>query len=418
MLELTFPADLEKKAIAASLKDFDSVIKKLDNVFVFVIFIIAIVVFISIISNSAAAALASASTAVLGLAWVLQATAQEFLQSIIFVFVKHPFDVGDRVTVYGNTGSLMRGDDYYVQEISLLYTEFKKMEGHTVQAPNSLLNTLFILNQRRSTGLADPVELKLRFGTSVDLIDALKARMLQFVLDNKRDYAPKILTEVKTIDELYSITMNFIFFHKSSYQNELVRLQRHDKFAVELMRQIRDLGIQGPRHQQPGGTQDWPLYLSTRAAEAEADAFHDDRPSPSRPERVGNPLMPSHSQQHGRRHEQGGGSGVGPSGRAFAAAMAAESDPHEFGDVYGSRRAGAGGDGGSGAGVTRLASIRGPPPATIQEGYAISEALEKSKSNNGESQSESLRHRMFGRNRGASVGTQHGSNGRGPSQLV
>jgi len=31
------------------------------------------------------------------------------------------------------------------------------MEGHVVQAPNSYLNTLFILNQRRSGGLAEAV---------------------------------------------------------------------------------------------------------------------------------------------------------------------------------------------------------------------------------------------------------------------
>ncbi|OIW29665.1 hypothetical protein CONLIGDRAFT_575202 [Coniochaeta ligniaria NRRL 30616] len=384
---------LEKKAIAASLKDFDSVIKKLDNVFVFAIFIIAVVVFISIISNSAAAALTSAGTVVLGLAWVLQATAQEFLQSIIFVFVKHPFDVGDRVTVYGNTGTMMRGDDYYVQEISLLYTEFKKMEGHTVQAPNSLLNTLFILNQRRSTGLADPVELKLRFGTSVDAIDELKARMLQFVLENKRDYAPKILTEVRTIDELYSITMNFIFFHKSSYQNELVRLQRHDKFAVELMRQIHELGIEGPRRQQPGGTHEWPLYFSNMPPGLQQEAQQHDRPPPKKPSRVGNPLMPSHSVRQ-RADSRGA------SGRAFAAAMAAESDPHEFGDVYESRK--------PDNGVVRLASIRSPPPATIQEGYAIGEALARQESgvSGQDSHTESLRHRMFGRNRGMSLGTQ------------
>lgn len=122
---------LEKKGIAASLKDLDSVIKKLDQVFLFIIFIIAAIVFVSIISGSAASALGTSGTTILGLSWMLQATAQEFLQSIIFVFVKHPFDVGDRVTVYGNTGSLGTGDDYYVQEISLLYTEFKKMEGHS-----------------------------------------------------------------------------------------------------------------------------------------------------------------------------------------------------------------------------------------------------------------------------------------------
>jgi small-conductance mechanosensitive channel len=105
----------------------------------------------------------------------------------------------------------MQGDDYYVLEVSLLYTEFKKMQGHVVQAPNSLLNTLFILNQRRSQGLADPVNLKLRFGTTETQIEELKSRMLAFCLRNKRDYDANIISEVQTIDEVYSVTMNIIF---------------------------------------------------------------------------------------------------------------------------------------------------------------------------------------------------------------
>ncbi len=71
---------LEKKAIAASLKDLDSVINRLDTVFMFIIFVIVVIVFVSIISNSAAAALTSTGTFILGLSWLLQATAQEFLQ--------------------------------------------------------------------------------------------------------------------------------------------------------------------------------------------------------------------------------------------------------------------------------------------------------------------------------------------------
>lgn len=80
---------LEKKAIAASLKDLDSVIKKLDEVFMFVIVIIVIIVFISIISNSAATALMSAGSVVLGLSWLLQATAQEFLQVWVLIYRCH-----------------------------------------------------------------------------------------------------------------------------------------------------------------------------------------------------------------------------------------------------------------------------------------------------------------------------------------
>lgn len=131
-----------------------------------------------------------------------------------------------------------------------------------VQAPNSLLNTLFILNQRRSSGLADPIQLVLRFGTPASAVEELKARMLDFVLEHKRDYQPRIISEVRTIDEVYSVTLNVIFFHKSNYQNELLRLQRHNKFAAELMHQMTLLGIEGPRKAQPGGAKDYPFYYA------------------------------------------------------------------------------------------------------------------------------------------------------------
>jgi small-conductance mechanosensitive channel len=110
----------ERKAITASLKDLDSVVSKLDGVLIFIVFIIVIIVFVSIISTSASGVLTGLGSSLLGLSWLLAATAQEFLQSCIFVFVKHPFDVGDRITVYGNTGSSLKGDDYFVKKISLV----------------------------------------------------------------------------------------------------------------------------------------------------------------------------------------------------------------------------------------------------------------------------------------------------------
>ncbi|KAH8196373.1 hypothetical protein TruAng_009456 [Truncatella angustata] len=250
----------EKKAIAASVKDVDSVIRRLDQVFVIVVIIITIIVFISLISASAAAALTSAGTVILGLSWLLQATAQEFLQSIIFVFVKHPFDVGDRVTVYGNTGTTGTGDDYYVTAISLLYTEFKKMEGHIVQAPNSVLNTLFILNHQRSGQLADVFELRMKHGTPKEHIEELQARMTEYVLEHRRDFTGKILTEMKKIEDAYCITVNFICFHKSSFQNELLRLVRHNKFGLELMTQMTKIGIEQPRRQYQIAGRDFPVY--------------------------------------------------------------------------------------------------------------------------------------------------------------
>ncbi|KAI5296455.1 hypothetical protein KEM52_002250 [Ascosphaera acerosa] len=246
----------ERKSITASLKDIDSVVGKLDHILLVIVVIFSIVILISIISTSAAGVLVSVGSAMLALSWLFSATAQELLQSIIFVFVKHPFDVGDRVTIYGTTGAKGTGDDYFVKEISLLYTEFKKMEGHVVQAPNSYLNTLFVLNQRRSGGLSEAVPIIIRFGTTLEQIEELRNRLLEFVRSEKRDYQPNVLTELREVTENYSITLNVVFFYRSSWQNELLRLQRRNKFFCHLMIALLDLGIDGPRLNMPGARMD------------------------------------------------------------------------------------------------------------------------------------------------------------------
>lgn len=251
----------ERKSITASLKDLDSVVSKLDDVFVFIVVVITLLVLLSLISASAAGVLTSAGSTLLALSWLFAATAQEFLQSVIFVFVKHPFDVGDRVSIYGNTGANLQGDDYFVKEIALLYTEFKKMEGQVVQAPNSYLNTLFILNMRRSGGLAEALPIVIRFGTTLEQIDALRQSLLEFVKAEKREYQGNILTELREVKEAYSLTLNIVFFYKSNWQNELLRLQRRNKFICALMVAMQDIGIEGPRRNIPGAKIDKPYYV-------------------------------------------------------------------------------------------------------------------------------------------------------------
>ncbi|KAJ5183892.1 hypothetical protein N7492_001508 [Penicillium capsulatum] len=252
----------ERKSITASLKDLDSVVSKLDNVFMFFVFVVVLIVFLSLISTSAAGVLTTAGSSILALSWLFSATAQEFLQSIIFVFVKHPFDVGDRVTIYGNSGDSGLGDDYFVKEITLLYTEFKKMQGHVVQAPNSYLNGLFILNQRRSGALAEAVPIIIKYGTTIDQLDALRQRLLEFVRSEKRDFQSNILTELRAVTDNFSITLNVVFFYKSNWQNEGLRLQRRNKFICMLMIALQEIGIEGSRMNLQGAKFDIPFHVN------------------------------------------------------------------------------------------------------------------------------------------------------------
>lgn len=251
----------ERKSITASLKDLDSVVGKLDDVFMFIVLIITIIVFVSLISASASGVITSAGSTLLALSWLFSATAQEFLQSCIFVFIKHPYDVGDRVQIYGNSGDLGLGDDYFVKEIALFYTEFKKMQGHVVQAPNSYLNTLFILNHRRSGALAEAIPIIIKFGTTLEQIENLRAMLLDFVTSEKREYQTNILTELRAVKEVHWLELNVVFFYKSNWQNELLRLQRRNKFICALTMSIQECGIEGPRMRYPGQKESFPVYL-------------------------------------------------------------------------------------------------------------------------------------------------------------
>jgi len=156
-----------------------------------------------------------------------------------------------------------------------MYTEFKKLEGAIVQAPNSLLNTLFILNMRRTGGLAEAIPIVCKFGTTLVQIDELRERLLEFVKAEKREYQGKIITELRDIPDMHSVKLNVVFFYKSNWQNELVRLQRRNKFMCTLMCNIQELGIESPNMRWPGQKQSAPMYLSNVLPEQFATAATD-----------------------------------------------------------------------------------------------------------------------------------------------
>lgn len=174
-----------------------------------------------------------------------------------------------------------------MKSISLLYTEFKKLEGHVVQAPNSYLNTLFILNHRRSGGLAEAITIQLKFGTTLDQIDQLRERLLEFVKQEKRDFQANILTELRELVEMHAINLNVVFFHRTSFQNEGARLARRNKLFCALMLIIQDLGIEGPRMRYPGQKESFPVYLQSVphiATPGQGHGGNPDNPTGLRPE--------------------------------------------------------------------------------------------------------------------------------------
>ena len=199
----------ERHSLASSMHDVDQAIHVLDQLLSAVVAIIVVLVFVGFLNTSFTTTLATAGTALLSLSFVFAATTQEVLGSCVFLFVKHPYDVGDRVDI--DTKMLT------VEHISLLFTIFKRVDNHkTVQIPNIVLNQTWIENITRSKAMRERVLMYINFDTKLEDIHALKNEMQSFVLDkeNSRDFQPEIDVEVTGIAEMNKLELQVEIRHK------------------------------------------------------------------------------------------------------------------------------------------------------------------------------------------------------------
>ena len=146
------------------------------------------------------------------MSFVFAVTAQEVLGSCIFLFVKHPYDVGDRVDI--NQIQLV------VEHISLLYTIFRRVDNHkTVQIPNIVNNTMWIENISRSKAMRERLSIYINFDTSFEDIQALRKEIQSFVLapENSRDFLPDIDIEVINIAEMNKLQLQVEIRHKVGF---------------------------------------------------------------------------------------------------------------------------------------------------------------------------------------------------------
>jgi hypothetical protein len=180
------------------------------------------------------------------LSFVFSVTAQEFLGSCIFLFVKHPYDVGDRVDIVGPKGT---SEFLVVEQISLLYTTFKRIDNmKMVQVPNIVLNALWIENITRSKAMKEQLDMFISFDTSLEDIETLRTEMENFVrhTDNARDFYPDIILEATGIGAMDKLQLKIEIRHKSNWHNETVRASRRSKFMCALVLALRKVPIYGP----------------------------------------------------------------------------------------------------------------------------------------------------------------------------
>lgn len=235
-----------RKSLTHSLHDVDQAIHVLDNLLLTVAFVISLLVFVSFVTSGFGTVIAAGATSLLSLSFVFATTAQEVLGSCIFLFVKHPFDVGDRVDIDAKP--------YFVERISLLFTVFRNISDHRItQVPNVILNGLWIDNFTRSNAMHETLTIPVKFETTFTDIQYLKEEMERFVRDkeNCRDFQPDLDVDVVGVGDMDKLELTVNIRHKSNWSNEAVRAARRSKFMCALVAAVRKIPIRAPGAEDP-----------------------------------------------------------------------------------------------------------------------------------------------------------------------
>lgn len=225
----------ERKFLALSLNDAKTAVEELNKlVSGLTVFILLILWLLLMGIASTEVLLFISSQCLLGI-FMFGNSAKTAFEAIIFVFVMHPFDVGDRCVV--------DGVQVVVEEVNILTTVFLRYDNEKIYYPNSILATKAISNFNRSPEMSDSVEFDVDVSTSVEDILALKAKIKTYIDGKPRLWRQKHSVRVREIEDVNKMKMSLYVTHTINFQNHEEKSDRRSNLVLELKNIFEELGI-------------------------------------------------------------------------------------------------------------------------------------------------------------------------------
>ncbi|KAL4589447.1 hypothetical protein LXL04_002354 [Taraxacum kok-saghyz] len=225
----------ERKFLALSLNDTKTAIEELNRLASGFTAFVLIIVWLLLMGIATTEVLLFISSQLLLGVFMFGTSAKTAFEAIIFVFVMHPFDVGDRCVI--------DGVQVVVEEVYILTTVFLRYDNEKIFYPNSILATKAISNFNRSPEMSDSVEFDVDVSTSVENILALKAKIKTYIDSKPRLWRPTHSVRVREIEDVNKMKMSLYVTHTINFQNYEEKSDRRSNLVLELKNIFEQLGI-------------------------------------------------------------------------------------------------------------------------------------------------------------------------------
>ncbi|KAJ9560630.1 hypothetical protein OSB04_005790 [Centaurea solstitialis] len=226
----------ERKALALTLNDTKTAVNKLHRMVNVLVGIVVLIICLVILNIATTKVIVLISSQIVLVTFVFGNTCKNIFESIIFLFVMHPFDVGDRCEI--------DGVQMVVEEMNILNTIFLRGDNQKIYYPNSVLLLRSIGNFYRSPDMADSIDFLIHVGTPLDKIAIIKQRILNFVENNKDHWYPDPVVLAMDMQDLNTQKLSVWVQHKMNNQDIAERLKRRGTIIEEMNRIFKELDIE------------------------------------------------------------------------------------------------------------------------------------------------------------------------------
>ncbi|CDY24094.1 BnaA06g00920D [Brassica napus] len=226
----------ERRALALTLNDTKTAVNRLHRIINILVGIVIIIIWLLILGIATTKFLLVISSQLLLVVFVFGNSCKNLFEAVIFVFVNHPFDVGDRCEI--------DGVQMVVEEMNILTTVFLRFDNQKIVYPNSLLGNKPIANYYRSPDMQEIVDFFVHIATPTEKITALKQRILSYV-DNKKDlWYPSPRIAFREMCGLNSMKITIWATHKMNHHNMGERFVRRGQLLEEIGKSCRETDIE------------------------------------------------------------------------------------------------------------------------------------------------------------------------------
>ena len=242
---------MERHGLAKSMETIEMALGKIDGIlnFLLIVLVASLVerLFVTGGTGPTASPLLSITTIFFSASFFFKDVAKSTFESIIFLLIIHPFDIGDRVYIKLDTTDNKAGgdctDNLLVVEMNLMSTVFERWDGVRIYISNSVLATKPIYNIRRSGPTTDLLHLAFAHSTRIDQLESLRLRLQSFLRQNRQDYTEFHRINVDALENCNRMKVTILIQHASNWQDFELQMARRTKILSWLKNTIEDLGI-------------------------------------------------------------------------------------------------------------------------------------------------------------------------------